>query len=443
MTWTVANELIDNSNQQIIVESDQSFIKYFEDTYPKSIVITHKDYVVERCSKRRLIIYGVGQEAACLKRYLTIMHIDTFCYADDEHVGEKMGDKDIISSIDIVYEDIDSIFIIIAKSEDCYGISRQVFLDIGMVEDIDFTYHSEVPLTKEPKCFDVTLSYNRVMDSIEGFEIYGNIADTQAIKIVALGGSTTESTYLFIKGWVQYLFELLRKNQIPSIIYGGGIAGYSSSQELLKLIRDVLPLKPDIVLSYSGLNDLYGYPKPSEPIRHGRPFITHFQVEFIEQILEKLTAAKFGLPIMNDLIWDKTGNRTVYYGLKNNKSSSDVWLENTRIMHSIAKEFKIDFLSFFQPFAFNGFYEENDLQNIIYSRRSLSCRYEGYEKWGLPYKEDLQIIIEEIKKHNYMFDFSSIFDGYRGIYFDASHVYEKGNDIIANKIFDKLIPYLT
>ena len=325
------------------------FINFFKQSYPNSIAITRKEYLFERCRERKLFIYGIGQEAVDISRYLSLFDIETQGFIDFKQTEDKLCGKDIISVIDIVYEDIDKIFIIIAKSEVYYGVSRQMFMDIGLMEDVDFTYHSEVPITKEAKCYDVTLSYNRIIDKIEGFEIFGDCDNPNALLIVALGGSTTESTYLFIKGWAQYLSELLINNNISAKIYCGGVAGYSSSQELLKFIRDVLPLKPDIVLSYSGLNDLYGYPKSTETIRNGRPFITHFQVEFIEKIISRLMLSQRKLPVMHDLMWEDNGNTTVYYGLKNSKSSSELWLDNTRIMHSIAEEFHIEFLSFFQP----------------------------------------------------------------------------------------------
>ena len=336
----------------------------------------------------------------------------------------------------------DNIFIILAKPKEYYGIARQVFLDLGLTEDINFTYYSEVPLTKEAKCYDVTLSYNRTIDTIEGFEVFGDHENPNAKLIVALGGSTTESTYLFIKGWAQYLAEIFQQDHISVKIYCGGVAGYSSSQELLKLLRDVLPMKPDIILSYSGLNDLYGYPKPNEKIRDGRPFITHFQVEFIEKIIEKLVPSNEKLPVMHDLMWQENGNTTVYYGLKNKMSASDLWLNNTRIMHAIANEFDITFLSFFQPFAFNGFYEITDFQRILYSRKSPTCIKDGYEKWGAPYARDVQRIISTIRDYDYIYDFSRIFENHEGVYFDASHVYERGNKIIAKKIYERLITIL-
>lgn len=425
-----------------MTDEHSEFMTYFDKTYPDSIAVTHKEYLFERCTKRKLLIYGLGQEATDLNKYLSDIGIETVSFIDEAHTGESFCEKQVISPIDIVYEKPQSFFIIIAKPESYYGISRQFFLDLGLTEDIDFTYHAGIPLTKEAKCYDVTLSYNRTIDTIEGFEAFGDTENPDAKLIVALGGSTTESTYLFIKGWAQYLSEILMHEHLPVKIYCGGVAGYSSSQELLKLIRDVLPMKPDIVLSYSGLNDLYGYPKPTEKIRNGRPFITHFQVEFIEKIIEKLVPTSEKLPVMHDLMWQENGNTTVYYGLKNQKTASELWLDNTRIMHAIAKEFGFPFLSFFQPFAFNGFYKITEKQHILYSRKSPTCIQDGYDKWGAPYAEDVRKIIHAIKDIDYIYDFTRIFEDYDGVYFDASHVYERGNMIIAQRIYEKLIPVL-
>lgn len=421
---------------------NENYIQAFKRRYPDSIAITRESYLMERCNQKKVLVYGVGQEAIDLYRYLSMKNFEISCFIDEMHAGEQIDSISVISPIDTVYESPGSFFIIIAKPDVQYAASRKVFLDIGLIEDIDFTYHSEVPLTKEAKCYDVTLSYNRAIGSIEGFEVFGNTEDPNAKLIVVLGGSTTESVYLFIKGWAQYLAELLDRNHFSAIIYCGGIAGYSSSQELLKLIRDVLPMKPDIVLSYSGLNDLYGYPKPTEKIRNGRPFITHFQVEFIDKIIKKLAPTHEQLPVMHDLMWQENGNTTVYFGLKNKKTASELWLDNTRIMHAISKEFGITFLSFFQPFAFNGFYKISNIQTILYNRKSPTCIVDGYEKWGKPYSDDVAKIIREIKKYDYIFDFSRIFEECEGVYFDASHVYERGNVIIANNIYEVLLPVL-
>lgn len=51
--------------------------------------------------------------------------------------------------------------------------------------------------------------------------------------------------------------DLLNRKGCSNVVICGGVAGYRSSEELFKLIRDGFDFKPDIVLNYSGFNDLY------------------------------------------------------------------------------------------------------------------------------------------------------------------------------------------
>ncbi|MDR2833865.1 MAG: SGNH/GDSL hydrolase family protein, partial [Streptococcaceae bacterium] len=449
-----ANEYIgfDDLKSLYITYDESTYKSIFEQIHPKSIAITHRDYVLERCKNKKLFIYGVGCGAIRLAKYLSLMGIMVESYIDDECVGMVVDGKSVISSIDMVYEDIDKVFVMVANEKESYGISRKKFTNMGMVEDLNFTYHSEIPATKEPFYYDVNLSYSRIREEIEGFEIYGDFDNPKATKIVALGGSTTESTLLFVKGWVQFLAEILRKNNIPAVVYGGGTCGYTSSQELLKLIRDVIPLKPDIVISYSGVNDLYNIPDPTEIERHKRPFVTKFQVQFIKQIIEKLSILQYGLPVdlqyglpvEKNPDWNKEGKGTVFYGLQNDKPASEFWIDNMRMMHALSKEFDFLFLSFFQPFRFNGYYTSSEIQDIIHSRRDPSWApgAEGGKRWYASIKAELHKIIEEIENYNFIHNFSDIFTEYQNIYYDTTHVYERGNQIIAKKIFDTLILHL-
>jgi len=422
--------------------------KQFEEAYPKSIAVTHWPYVAERSGKRKVMIYGTGTEALDLAHYLSLKDIRVECFVDDESTSDRAGgaikDKNIISSIDLVYEAPDTVFILVAHEKESYGLSREKLMDMGFTEDVDFSYHSEIPGTKEPFHYDPTLSFNRIRDEIEGFEIYGDTAHPHPLKIAVLGGSTTESTLFFVKGWVQFFAAYLRDNNIPAVIYAGGTSAYTSSQELLKLIRDVIPLAPDVVISYGGANDLYMYPNEQETERHKRPFITRFQVQFINQILEKLSNIEYSLPTQNDPDWNKGGTGTVFYGLRNDKPASRFWIDNVRMSRAICREFGILYLSFFQPFRFNGFYETSDIQEIIHSRRdpSSTAAEDGYARYGQTVKKELDLIREEIPHHDFITDLSAIFTGRQNIYYDSTHVYEAGNEIIAQAIYDASIPHM-
>ena len=408
------------------------------------IVLFAREYLFERCSNRRLLIYGTGAEAKALSNLLSICSIPIAYYIDEELSDILFEGKKITHWSDIVYECPDSIFIIVANEKECYGISRQKFMQLGLTEHIDFTYYRAIPTYPEPSHYDITLSLNRIRNQsghkhvIEGFELFGDIDNPKALKIVALGGSTTESTLHFIKGWPMYLTDCFIKNGISVVTYCGGIASYTSSQELLKMIRDVVPLKPDVVLSYSGFNDIGGYPRSPmkinfekanavtncPPEREKRPFITNFQVNYINEILLKFPENK----------------RTVYYGLQNDKTVSELWLDNTRMMHAIAQEFNILFLSFLQPFLCIGGYKLTDSQKIILNRYWPTLARSDY-------KNDFMInraheMINAIKGIDYIIDLTHLFSGYTNIYIDKVHVTEQGNKIIANHIYDVLVKHL-
>ncbi len=420
---------------------DSEYATLFEKMYPKSIAISHREYLEERCSNRTLIIYGTGKVAVDLNHYLAMNKIYAKAFIDDTVCEQKTATLNVISLVDLVYMDIGQYFVILARDDENYGVSRQKFLDLGLREDVDFTYYMEIPGTNELFHYDVTLSFSRIRQKYEGFEVFGDESNSNAIRIVALGGSTTECSLFYVKGWVHFLFDYLKQQDIPVVIYGGGVSSYISSQELLKLIRDVIPLNPDIVISYSGVNDLYSFPKPEDGERYKRPFITRFQVQFINQILERLTK-DVGIPVVNAPSWNQLGHSTVFYGLKNNKSAAEFWIDNERMMHALCNLFDIRFFGFYQPFRFNGSYLCTPLQEIIHSRRDLTCvpTADAEKRWGATVKTDHEKIVSEITNYDFLSDFSNIFDRQSEVFYDTTHVYEKGNQIIARRILDRILP---
>ena len=60
--------------------------------------------------------------------------------------------------------------------------------------------------------------------------------------IVILGGSTSDPVLYASKAdaWPQILSQKMREANQPGTVVNGGVGGYSSSQELLKLVRDVI-----------------------------------------------------------------------------------------------------------------------------------------------------------------------------------------------------------
>jgi len=401
-------------------------------------------YLADRLKNRRLAIHGIGIEAITLAKLFKLMGIEIEYFIDDESAGNKLEGKEIKHTVDIIYENADELFILIVSNKENYKAYRKSFIDMGIHEDIDFAYYANIEIHSCIFYYDVTLSFNRVKEELEGFELFGDINDPSALRIVALGGSTTESTYSFYKGWAYYLSEILQKKHIPSIIYCGGVGGYTSSQELLKLIRDVLPLNPDIVLSYSGFNDLYSISPHIKAYRknlniYKRPFIHPFQVEFCNKILQTYKQKDEEIPVFFNNP-GKTEN-SISYGLENDKTGAEFWIYNTRMMHAIAKEFGILFMSFFQPFLRNGYYNITDTQQAIIYKYGIGLKH-YLESDATAIQENVLAIKQKIKKYDYITDLSDIFIKHDNIYFDVVHVYEKGNEIIADNIYSIISPHL-
>jgi lysophospholipase L1-like esterase len=409
--------------------------------YDNSVVLFKSaDYLRERCANRKLLIYGTGTDAAKLSQMLLEFKYNVDYYLS-ENDGETFQDQPVRSPFDIVYEDPERIFIIVAIALERYSSVRHTLLDLGLFEFIHFTYFKDVPLLTVPYLYDPVLTVNRVKERLEGFEVFGDTDNPDATVIVALGGSTTESELHFIKGWVCYLSDYLKADGIPALIYCGGVANYTSTQELLKLIRDVIPLQPDIVISYSGYNDLAYHPLPQPPPfnsgkktgpfafqteRAHKPFIHYIQVDFFRYVTPTL----------------REGSNFAYYGLPNDKPASVYWLDNIRMMNAIAKEFGITFLSFFQPFAFVGNYEITESQKIIFERYWWKDLNSNLDPTTQERVESMirgaGEIIASISKYDFITDISHIFEGCKNIYIDDCHVTEQGNEIIATNIYAKL-----
>ncbi len=96
----------------------------------------------------------------------------------------------------------------------------------------------------------------------------------KAYRIVALGESTTFGCTLgrWDKPWPKLLGQMIRerlKPRRPVEVINAGVPSYTLEDNLNRLARDVLPLKPDMIISYHGYN---GFPllEESLPVVHGK-----------------------------------------------------------------------------------------------------------------------------------------------------------------------------
>lgn len=249
--------------------------------------------------------------------------------------------------------------------------------------------------------------------------------------IVTLGGSTTMACCVKNRSWSEYLSEILKQKGISHVIYCGGNEDYKVSQELLRLIRDVILLKPDIVLSYSGVNNV-GYSVYKE-----HPFIHPYQKKVFEGFANSGKVKKL----------DEKANvsNEVYFGMKDDRDYCEHWISQLKIMNSVCKENSIIFKAFCQPTLFSKATFDGEENNILASifdifydvdSKKLVCMTEVAEELYISFKSFIQASQSFHKE--WFYDLSDIFDKESNIYIDNCHVFEKGNQIIAEKIYEKI-----
>lgn len=282
---------------------------------------------------------------------------------------------------------------------------------LGFEYNKDFSIMNVGGYTKPITAIDPLLCYCRSGDTVSQYDVIGD----GKLKIAVYGGSTSENEKGGEKCWSSFLHDYLESQKIRCTIYNGAVSGYSSGQELLKLLRDVLILKPDIVISFSGINDIdYGTHVK------GHNFLNRFQKRMWENIIDMEGTIPDSMDMRN--------MRTLEYGIEDCENPDYViWMNNERMMYAICKEFKIDFIGCLEPMIARGYEIEADLMELIENNGIKESLFKNQNMF-------VDHLKERIGKYPYIVDMSDILSGCSDCYMDHVHCNEKGNRKIALKI---------
>lgn len=366
-----------------------------------NLLFEKMDTFFKRYGEKKIVIYGAGTVGKIF--YSTIASIGGkvayFVDGDKKKQGNFFLDCEVKSPYDLMYENLDEVVVLLGLSAQDEAI--EVLQSMGLKENENYDRLDRIETDKATDVFDPFLGFSR-MDDVEGFTFLGN--ENAEVTILALGGSTTDFSMSNLRSWPYFLQKEYEKKGLSCRVINGGIGGYYSAQEMLKLVRDGLYFKPDIVISFSGINDAFGGFSEMET-----PLISNYLKNTLND-----------LPIKNAKIG---------YGMKKDVTRAENWIRNMRIMYSVCTEFGIKFLCFLQPYIFSGTYKFEDMEKRffteMYSSEERNVAFDFY-----------QTTKEEIKKYPYMQDLTGIFDNMMGIFYDSTHCNEEGNQIIAKRIYE-------
>lgn len=365
-------------------------------------------------------IFLCGMDYKIINKYFEVFKLLDFaniCMAKWEESISENEEMDCIE--DALLED-DFLIVYCCAMIDDENLSR--LCNLGLERGRDFCdircdlwerqQYLHSPNFKGIQMLDINLAYTRDMGSeYPGISILGEnrISD---YKIAVLGGSTSTSGYFWIKSWPEFLYEKYYGKDIT--IFNGAVEGYTSAQELIKLMRDIVCLKPDLLIVYDGYNDVAAKPAfPDMP----NPFAIPYMKTIMEYANRRLGDAE---------------KYKIFCGMPSSKSAIEDWLKNIEYMHAVCEVNDIKFFSFIQPL----FYSKPDLvlkEDIILNKK-WDFHFGDSEVVKTPVRELRECAKEISKTHEYIYDLSHIFDD-EEVYLDQCHVFENGNQIIASEIY--------
>jgi len=279
------------------------------------------------------------------------------------------------------------------------------------------------------------------------------------LKILTLGGSTTDGYFKMFsdsKTW-PYLLSKVCNMEFNCQVVNGGVGGYSSSQELIKyLMYSELFKNFDFVISLNGINEINLNRGLNSKLKEEYPYHTQLQFfmtkkeKWIKQNKKKITI----LPNLMSLIkfLQKNNYETNVIDLiqksklkgdekKENLINLDynflLWKKNISILNSLSNINGSKFINFLQPTM--------GLDHVKIDWQKNNKDFKIYKNFiNTQTKLDTNYIYKKFRKTclnlEYCIDISSIAapGGSDDLFSNARHHNEKGNQIIANKIYEIL-----
>lgn len=358
---------------------------------------------------KEIILYGnnfpLAEKYAEIYKCLDFPQVSFMC--DRENFEGNA--ENIIAVEEIVHK---KDYVVLLYEEDTKGLMDKLcFMGVDKRKCGKVSPWSSPNFSTRNPLLDVHLGYTYEMNcEFPGIHIYGKNQNSD-FKIAVLGESTTDSAIdSRVCSWPETMYKRYCRQDIT--VFNGGMSGYYSGQELIKLKRDMLKLNPDMIIVYDGFNDL------------------------MQSVLQK----KFGyleklVNLAGQYVSEADGRmlqkRKAWAGIPSDKSPVDDWLENIECMYAIAESRNIKFFAFMQPMLFTK--KKLDLHSKTILQTML---IHGDNIKFMKVAEQFRHKAEEFEQsYNYIYNLTDIFDD-DDVYMDMVHVYDRGNEIIAEHIWN-------
>lgn len=404
---SVLNENIKQEIVEVLDSYDANmYIRDFLNDY--TIFVTALFQSVHKAwkEKKKIYIYtrNMGGYYQLIKEILDLYGIEISGCVYKEEIPE-FGIRDVY---ELVYEEIQSIYVLVndlelTKRKDqiaVYDMLEQIGLSMGL-----FDYAGFRPVTTTdwntgtPMIADPLVGWSVIYEkrNLPGIHVIGNMGQ-EDLRIVVLGGSTSTDGIFRTTSWVRQLYRKLTGEGLAVTIYDCAGPDEDVLQELLRLIRDGVHLRPQYVISMSGVNNeihrLQGIENKAN-LKH--------TVEWYK-ILAPEAAFVCGTPVA--------------------ESAFAYWLRMQKIIKAVSELNGSKFLCFLQPI------KEAKEKLSIFER---SIHFSG------DHNNEAASFRNQSRHDDFYRNLLALFDDREGMFIDNCHYSEEANKILAEIVSSELL----
>lgn len=265
-------------------------------------------------------------------------------------------------------------------------------------------------------------------------------------RIVVLGGSSVFIGNPPIPRLIQYQFEKKGINNVK--VYNFGVISSVSSMELARLVYEVVDYEPDLIVSYSGFNDM-DQPFVADP-RPGYPF--NYFIYESNPILDSDIRQYPAIPLMlygsnlmryffpRYFLKAFTDLQAIRADIQYNspewrKTIAHVYIINLIKSKKIAKAFGAEFIAFFQPSLY--------FKNSVHSKEQ---KFLAPDRLENSKKIRQEIRAEAAKAHDQedltFIDLSDLFRGNPDLVFkDRVHIRHTHRPYVAVQLYEYILKF--
>lgn len=386
----LASDIEQYINEMLEQLDNCDMIKYIFYFMSKNVILNMNFFQIINIAlnkKKKIWLYDKGDEhAQYLKKVLSNYQVEIVKEIDEESIYE------------LGYENIDDISVIVAeKNAEKSEWVCDVLDSLGFgLERLDYTSTNWCTCKANWSALvikrDILLGRAiYVNDKYPGYDVYGN-EKLAKVKIMILGGSTSTSNVYRTVSWVECFYHILSEAGYCPVIYNGAMCSYRIVDEYLHMLRDIEPLKPDFVISFSGVNNT------SE-----RKVVNQFNTSSGDSII--------------------CNNSDVISGIKSDEPLYEFWYRVSKLIRLTAEYHGAKVYNFLQPM--NSTNESYDLiQKGMFELTE-------HEKYIEDYKVKASAESDPI-----YFNLSSMLDGKKQMYIDMCHYSTEANRLIAKRVFE-------